>query len=217
MTHMVLQSDIDLTKRLMAAGCQESGIIAWLCWRGVDQQEAAKLVQDLCNGGRSSPLFQEDTATYLGQAHRHRTRTSRFTPSTRPARLHHRRLPWHLVVKRVFWRSVGATFCILILFSFALVGYGVYLEFTGGIGASPSNQDLARQANLRRWGAGLPIPVSDFGVPTGSRSVAAFSDFASKAGLPSLPTFDRLMAGPAPVETKGARGDYPGSPLATRK
>jgi len=51
MTRSVLQSDVEFVKRLMEAGCLDAGrLIPGLCRRGVDQAEAAKLVDYLRNG-----------------------------------------------------------------------------------------------------------------------------------------------------------------------
>src|SRR5689334_1080122 len=47
MTNGIVQSDVDLAERLLAAGCQESSIIAWLGLRGVEAYEATQLLISL--------------------------------------------------------------------------------------------------------------------------------------------------------------------------
>ena len=44
MTRLVVQSDIDVAKRLLDADCTDSGIVAALHLRGLAPAEAARLV-----------------------------------------------------------------------------------------------------------------------------------------------------------------------------
>jgi len=50
MTHDILQSDVDLAKRLLKAKCPDSEIVAALLRRGIDQFDAERLVSDLRQG-----------------------------------------------------------------------------------------------------------------------------------------------------------------------
>jgi hypothetical protein len=50
MTHEIVPGDIELATRLLKAGCQDSGIIAELCWRGAGEKQAAQLVEALRRG-----------------------------------------------------------------------------------------------------------------------------------------------------------------------
>jgi hypothetical protein len=50
MTHRVVISDVECARRLIEAGCEESGVIATLCWRGVEEADAAGLVAALLRG-----------------------------------------------------------------------------------------------------------------------------------------------------------------------
>ena len=50
MTHEVVLADIQLAERRMGAGCSDHGIVAELCWPGVDEAKAALLVDALRHG-----------------------------------------------------------------------------------------------------------------------------------------------------------------------
>src|SRR5438128_648449 len=50
MTHSVVQSDIEVAKQLMDEGSVDTGIIACLCWRGLERVEAVRVVDYLRHG-----------------------------------------------------------------------------------------------------------------------------------------------------------------------
>ena len=50
MTRDVQQSDFELAQKLIWAGCEDSGIIARLCYRGVDPVQAKELAEGLREG-----------------------------------------------------------------------------------------------------------------------------------------------------------------------
>jgi hypothetical protein len=71
MMHSVVQSDINLARRMLDSGCLDSGIIAYLCWRGVDRAEATRVVELLRQGLLASAPSSND----LGSCRRHRFRS----------------------------------------------------------------------------------------------------------------------------------------------
>lgn len=121
MTHGVVQSDIDLAKKLIEAECQESAICAVLCWRGVDVIKAASLVQAL----RQGELVQPQLPLASGRPQSHR-RSRQFSPkgsagrrgatvaatspvSNEPLFIHYDHRPrWRRIAQRVFrWAAAG--------------------------------------------------------------------------------------------------------------
>jgi hypothetical protein len=160
MTRTVLQSDIDLAKRLIAAGCYESSIVAWLSWRGLSQEESAKLLQDLCQGREPGPQLLEVPA-----APRHHV-------ARRPARAlrpHRHRLPWYQIVKKALRCGAAVAASIIVLFCFGYVGVAAVFPA------------------VKEWAAlvSYPFPqrarsLSDYGTPMGTAS----------SGSSLLPTSD---------------------------
>jgi hypothetical protein len=55
MTHDVLQSDIDLARRLSEARCPDSEIVIVLTYRGIDSSRAARLIADIQSGKTVEP------------------------------------------------------------------------------------------------------------------------------------------------------------------
>ena len=194
MTDTVLPSDIELAKRLIAAGCQESGIIVCLCWRGVGTQQASNLVHQLRQGRRLDPLVLE--CSTIGRTHHRPGRSRRghgnsgMCLASRRHRRRHHRPTWQRVVKRALRWSVAVAGCLLVLSSMVLVGHSFY---RGAVKNAEDryNRNPSWRLNVSRWQEGLPAPVSDLGPPrAGSRPAGA--DFSAAMGFPPLPSVGRL-------------------------
>lgn len=110
MTRGIVLSDIDYAKRLMEAGCPDSGIIAYLCWRGVEATEAAKLLDSL---HLRQPLLQlqDPAGGEMPQA-----------PAKRLRHRHHRSRRYKLLRASLKW-SFAASACLLIVCCFGYVSY----------------------------------------------------------------------------------------------
>lgn len=173
MTHGVVQSDIELAKKLVEAGCHDAAICATLCWRGVDAIKAAGLVQDL----RQGKLTQPQLPLVPGQLRRHRhlrhsspkksaTRRSATVAATSPVSreplfIHYDHRPrWRRITNRFFrWGATGLI-CCGVLLCFAYVGVNAYF------GATKSAEEMDNwapdwRARYYRWNNDIPAPACD--------------------------------------------------------
>lgn len=212
MTHLVLQADIELAKRLIAAGCQESGIVASLCWRGVGREEAITLVRRLRQGCWIDPAACESSADHpiqipraRGSRHRHRG----MRPTSLRHHVHHHRTSWRRAFRKaVRWSGATAAAC-LVFWSFVILALGLY-DGALQIARDRSNRNPSWQLNLSRWQQGRKPPVADLGPSPSSSSSHGGSSVLTGSGLPlGLPV--------APVE-KGSSKLPPQiqSPLSPR-
>lgn len=76
MTNRIVQSDIEIARHLMEAGCEESGIVAWLRWRGIDTGQAMRLVKSLRDGGSVTPELPIAPVAHRGVSSPHLSRRS---------------------------------------------------------------------------------------------------------------------------------------------
>jgi hypothetical protein len=172
MTHGIVQSDIEIAERLLEAGCEESGIIAWLCWRGVGTEQAARLVESLRKGELVTPELPLTPGTYRDisstslprRLHGSRIACRRVRLTHRPRRCHLRRKRLRLGRKLMRWAagilaSAGVAWCL---------GYVSYCTW-GGLMAlreyqDPYTWDHKWEQDLNRSRAGLQYPgLGDLG------------------------------------------------------
>jgi hypothetical protein len=157
MTREVVQSDIELARGLMDAGCQDGAIVAWLRWRGVGVVESAQLVEAL---HQRRPIKPKQPGAARSAQHSSRRRRSLQQHRRSPPRgflLRERRRQHRRFVKRIVRGIVGILAILFVLCCFGYVGY---------YGWQRAKQNKARhrpewEERVWRWENGLPDTVSD--------------------------------------------------------
>ncbi len=169
MTREILHSDIIFAQRLLAAGCEQSGIATRLTLRGLERQKALLLVQRLQQGEPVAPELALAPCTlrrhrsgyrrchsrhgHHGRNHQHRLREAPLAlpilSQHRPGRRHH--LKWYF--SRAFVAGIGTL-------GLVCLGYVLYVAFK----AFPTQPNDEYEHYLNRavlHEQGLHVPPSD--------------------------------------------------------
>jgi hypothetical protein len=137
MTHEIVQSDVELARRLMDAGCQDSEICAGLRWRGVDATKADALLEALHQG----KLVKVELPLASGLRRHHRHRTSRrhaggpyatmattCPASNYPLYFHYDHRPrWRRITKKTIQWAIACLFCFGLLWCIGYVGLHAWI------------------------------------------------------------------------------------------
>ncbi len=171
MTHGVVQSDIDFTRKLINAGCEDSAILASLRWRGIEEARAQRLLQDLQEGHAVRP--EQPVTAQPNKKRRHRTtrRTSKGHHSaTRGTTCPASRDPlYYHYDHRPRWRRVTKATLQLAALSLSCAGLIVCLLYIGAsawTGAQRNAEELDNRnpdwpARLYRYANDLPDTSHD--------------------------------------------------------
>ena len=184
MTEEILQSDIDLARKLITVGAADADIVQTLQYRGLDPQRAAQLVQDLRLGRTVHP---DPDPALLSARSRQQPAPERPSQQVRPpAPVRETRRSRHFG----WFPVIAGTSILLCIGVIAFVNHRTHarLEAARGDGADSDPGAMPTLASLQENPAALQIQITQAGLRIGGASVSranALGVIASVLGRPT--------------------------------
>jgi len=184
MAHRVVQADIDLAKQMQDSGSLDTGIIACLCWRGVERAEATRLVDYLRHGRFATaelPIVLDVFGVHQSRARRRRrgikgargtTRSLLAEPLMLPSR---KPLTWSRLMRAISRWSIGSFACLTVLSCILYVGHIAWLGAEDNLIRFDERNPHFQENWVTRERGLTPKPF-DFGEPLLSSSRLHASD-----------------------------------------
>jgi len=165
MTNQILQSDIDLARRLLSIGRPEAEIVKALGYRKVDADRAARLINELRHGSNVQPDVPE-----MGSL----PRTAREDSTSIPARQHVKLDPGEFAARQpkrsIPWFMMTLIVALAVCTGAVIVSnHRTHARLAASMALADTTEDTTVKALARTPTSGVSVELRADGVHLGSR------------------------------------------------